>query len=51
MSRLIVGKSASDELDWFRKGLLYQIFPDRMAKLNQSDQSLLASWTDLLPRT
>ncbi len=50
MSRLIVGKSASDELDWFRKGLLYQIFPDRMAKLNQTDQSLLASWTDLPTR-
>ena len=50
MRREIVGKSSSDELDWFRKGLLYQIFPDRMAKFNQTHQSPTVPWMDMPTR-
>jgi len=44
MSREIVGKVVSDNLDWFRKGVLYQIFPDRMAKSNQHSETGLVQW-------
>jgi glycosidase len=44
MSRKIVGKVVCDNLDWFRKGVLYQIFPDRMARSNQHSETGLVQW-------
>lgn len=44
MSQEIVRGVASDRLDWFRKGTLYQIFPDRFAQVGQVSDSSLSPW-------
>ncbi len=44
MSQEIVQSTNSDHLDWFRKGTLYQIFPDRFAQVGQSAGSSLSPW-------
>lgn len=44
MSQEIVQASNSDHLDWFRKGTLYQIFPDRFAQISQNTDRVLAPW-------
>jgi len=44
VSQEIVQPSNPDRLDWFRKGTLYQIFPDRFAQINQNTDRVLAPW-------
>lgn len=44
MSQEIVQPANQDHLDWFRKGTLYQIFPDRFAQMGQSTDRVLAQW-------
>ncbi len=44
MSQEIVQSANPDRLDWFRKGTLYQIFPDRFAQINQNTYRVLAPW-------
>ncbi len=44
MSQEIVQSTSPDHLDWFRKGTLYQIFPDRFAQVGQKSDALLSPW-------
>lgn len=44
MSQEIVQSTTPDQLDWFRKGTLYQIFPDRFSRVDQNCEKALASW-------
>jgi cyclomaltodextrinase len=44
MSQEIVQSTSPDSLDWFRKGTLYQIFPDRFAQVGQASGSSLSPW-------
>jgi len=44
MSQEIVQSANSDRLDWYRKGMLYQIFPDRFAKVGQGSDRVLEPW-------
>lgn len=44
MSQEIVQSANPDRLDWFRKGTLYQIFPDRFARQNQDSERGLTPW-------
>ena len=46
MSHEIVPSASPDKLDWFRKGTLYQIFPDRFAQVGQVGESSLSHWGD-----
>ena len=40
----------SDELDWFRQGVLYQIFPDRFAREANTNDHGLEKWGNLPTR-
>lgn len=44
MSQEIVPPIYSDGLDWYRKGTLYQIFPDRFARTESATDRALVSW-------
>lgn len=44
MSQEIVQSANPDHLDWFRKGTLYQIFPDRFAQVGQNSDRKLEAW-------
>lgn len=44
MSQEIVKAASSDHLDWYRKGTLYQIFPDRFAQVGQNSDRKLEAW-------
>ena len=44
MSQEIVQSAIPDHLDWYRKGTLYQVFPDRFARISQSTDRVLAAW-------
>jgi glycosidase len=46
MSQEIVSSANPDRLDWFRKGTLYQIFPDRFAQVEEdiSDSITRVPW-------
>lgn len=44
MSQEIVQAAVPSSLDWFRKGTLYQIFPDRFAQVGTNSNSSLAPW-------
>lgn len=44
MSLEIVRSANPDHLDWFRKGTLYQIFPDRFAQVAPGSDSSLSPW-------
>lgn len=44
MSQEIVQSAVPDRLDWFRKGTLYQIFPDRFARTIENPDLPLAAW-------
>lgn len=44
MSQEIVQSAVHDHLDWFRKGMLYQIFPDRFAQGGQKGDRKLEGW-------
>lgn len=44
MSQEIVQSTTPDRLDWFRKGTLYQIFPDRFAHVGKDSDALLSPW-------
>lgn len=44
MSQEIVQAAVPSSLDWFRKGTLYQIFPDRFAQISQNTDRVLAPW-------
>lgn len=44
MSQEIVHAATPDRRDWFRKGTLYQIFPDRFAQVREDVDHRLVSW-------
>jgi cyclomaltodextrinase len=44
VSQEIVQSTNPDRLDWFRKGTMYQIFPDRFSRADQIDRSSLSPW-------
>ncbi|HUW78211.1 MAG TPA: alpha-amylase family glycosyl hydrolase [Candidatus Nanopelagicaceae bacterium] len=44
MNQQIVAASSSDDLDWFRRGAIYQIFPDRFARRGLDADRELAKW-------
>ncbi len=44
MSQEIVQRAEPDGLDWFRRGTLYQIFPDRFARMGETTDRTLMPW-------
>jgi cyclomaltodextrinase len=50
MTHVYIESAQSDELDWFRKGALYQIFPDRFAKQGQRNEKDLVAWDEMPTR-
>lgn len=50
MRNVHISGSQSDHLDWFRKGVLYQIFPDRFAREAVNEDRTLENWSNLPTR-
>lgn len=44
MSHEIVQSATPDRRDWFRRGTLYQIFPDRFARVEQESEREITPW-------
>jgi cyclomaltodextrinase len=44
MKEQIVGPAPTDDLDWFRRGAIYQAFPDRFARVDAPSDRPLAHW-------
>jgi len=44
MRERIVVAAPTDELDWFRRGAIYQVFPDRFARVGVSADRPLEDW-------
>lgn len=50
MRNVHISGSQSDHLDWFRQGVLYQIFPDRFAREVNGEERGLENWDNLPTR-
>jgi cyclomaltodextrinase len=50
MRNVHISGSQSDHLDWFRQGVLYQIFPDRFAREENGKERELENWSNLPTR-
>jgi cyclomaltodextrinase len=44
MNEQIVDPAPTDDLDWFRRGAIYQVFPDRFARSDANADRPLAHW-------
>ncbi|MHB0928015.1 MAG: alpha-amylase family glycosyl hydrolase, partial [Candidatus Nanopelagicales bacterium] len=51
MNEILVHPSPSDDLDWFRRGACYQIFPDRFARVDDGGDWELDDWDAVPTRT
>ena len=50
MRNVHIPGAQSDHLDWFRQGALYQIFPDRFARAQKTNEPNLENWNNLPTR-
>jgi len=44
MTEVLVPAASSDHLDWFRRGVCYQVFPDRFARVDDGQPWDLEPW-------